>query len=48
MCSPGLAQAGLMVASSVYTYGQQTRAYNEAMKARQQNKESAEDELQFT
>ena len=48
MCSPGLAQAGLMVASSVYTYGQQTRAYNEAMKARQQNKESAEDELQLT
>ena len=48
MCSPGGAYAALTVAGAVYSYGQQTKAYNEALKARQENKESAEDELRLT
>jgi len=48
MCSAGGAYAGLMVLSSVYTYGQQAKAYREAQKLRQQNKESAEEELKLT
>jgi len=48
MCSPGGAYAALTVAGAVYSYGQQARAYQEALKARQENKESAEDELRLT
>jgi hypothetical protein len=48
MCSPGGAYAALTVAGAVYSYGQQARAYQEALKARQENKEAAEEELKLT
>ena len=37
-----------MVVSAVYSYQQQAKAYREAQKLRQQNKESAEEELKLT
>jgi len=48
MCSPGGAYAALTVAGAVYSYGQQAKAYNEALRAREENKEAAEDELRLT
>ena len=48
MCSAGGAFAALSVASAVYSYGKQAEQYREAEKLRQQNKESAEEELRLT
>ncbi len=48
MCSAGGAYAGLMLAQGIYSYGKQAEQYREAEKLRQQNKESAEEELRLT
>ena len=48
MCSAGGAYAALTVVGAVYSYGQQAKAYNEALQARQENKEAAEEELRLT